>query len=1369
MSKRANEQGTLDEKIVMDISGATPALENLIKLVGNLDNKFTKLLDNQALKQKTQEAQKQAREQEKLIKEQAKKWDNFKKALNVTGAVVGLVTLGKKTFQIAQEAINATETYNLFAVSLEAVTDEFGNVNEASSKYYTQAMAFQNKMNEKLGTNKAELMDYQAMYFSMLKSQIGNKDASYFMSEQLTKAGYDIASLYNLTVEDSMQKLQSGLAGQIEPLRKIGIDISESSLSGILSDLGIEKSVQQLSYGEKEVARYIAILRQAGQAQGDFARTIDQPANQIKMFQSQLAELKQVVGSFFVGLFGNIMPYINAIVMTLKEILKAIGGIFGISFSGLSSNLGSTNNQIGEIGSGIGNATKKAKEFNKQIMSWDEIHNITPPNGSSGGNGGGSAGSEVVDSRLLDALKEWDNQMDSVRNKATEIRDKMLEWLGFKRTDKGGWELEEGFNNFRKILEVVQGIGLAIGTWKVSSTIAKLLSALGIVNNKNGLQFATGLTFAVTGAFFLWNGTKHLMDGNWDLFTILETMFGGGATTIGIASMLKATKLGKIISWGQALTVGLGITFAIQGFEILTSGISTGDIKKTIIGALELVGGIAIPIATTIVPNLDKIKSGFGKLKDTIKSIDFKSVAGHVKTTTVSFAGLGVSMFGAYESAKLFQEGTIDSTTAIAGLSLSVAGATASGALFGSQFGIVGTVIGGSAGLILSAISAFSGLQSIMSEAKNIANEMDIVYSEATKEFTEYQTTIESLTSSMDTQLNSLGKNSETINICKEKLSELVDENGNVVGSTENVQIALNELNSILGTNFEIVNGKIANNGELMSSYNQLSNVVDDYSDRYVLNTLKQIAIDKKSTAIKRIMETTEANRKATTAYEEYKNKMLEYMNEVDKNGVRNSKETRERLQQMQSKLDELGNQVTITSQDFNDAQRDMNYSTDEMVEDMIYNYDLLGYMSEDTAQIIRNASDKATEGVSFNVDSITKEIEKGTNSISTDVSSKSKDIVETAEEANKDLNNVISEMGNTAVETVNESGNNIVNSVDNTAKKTVNTTNTLSKEVIKEFSMMAYNSEKEFNAKLSEMDKDTQTNILKSLVTTNGMKPEYVTAFANLATQSTDKYNALLEELPRSTRKQVQNAVDEVQGKKQALNDAVTFFSKGFDSLKNTNLANTASGIVGTFINGIKSKSYEVNNTASNIANNVSNTFYGIDTYGAGSNIINGLKNGMNNNKWKLSNVISSIANSIPNAIKKLLGIHSPSRVMMALAKFIPLGMAEGIDSEANTVYDSMNKLSKGIEVSASDTALGMTIGLNKQIQQNVDTKTTATVNGVVANNIKDIFTNAISSTNVNVRIEAKTEEGVIVKKSIDGINDYIIQNGDMPFPMLI
>lgn len=575
--------GTLESKVEVQINDAIGSLKTLI---GGLDELKTSLNDtfgatkNNNLKGNIEDSSKAL-----------KTMSTIKKALNFAGIAYSL----KKGLNFAKNIVSANidmiETNNLFEVSMGKVVDQYGKLDEAQSKYYLQGMKFQEEMNEKLATNKKELMEYQSMYFNLFNSQLGakNKDKSYFMSEQLTKAGYDIASLYNIPVEQAMNKIKSGIAGQVESLRTIGIDVSESSLTSVIRNVGItDRNVQQLSYAEKEVARYIAIVEQAKVAQGDFARTFDSPANQIKIFKNQLAELQQVAGAFITNVFGNILVYVNAIIMVVKEILKSFANLFGYDLNTGGADL-STAVGVDNLSSGLGSASKKAKELKKQLMGFDEINNIDPASQSSGSSGGGA--SVGIDDKLLNSLKEWDNMMGNISGKAREIRDKMLEWLGFHRNDKGGWELNEGLTNFEKILDVVKAIGVAILGWKVSKAITGILNGLGILNKTQAFQIAFGLTLALTGIFAQYKGTQHLLDGDIDLFTILETLFGTAGGALGIATILKSIKFGKELSLGNRLKIGLGIMLTLQSLQVIVDGTKNNDIRKQIIGALE--GGLA--------------------------------------------------------------------------------------------------------------------------------------------------------------------------------------------------------------------------------------------------------------------------------------------------------------------------------------------------------------------------------------------------------------------------------------------------------------------------------------------------------------------------------------------------------------------------------------------------------------------------------------------------------------------------------------------------------------------------------------------------------------------------------------------------------
>ncbi len=587
MKRRADyEVGTLESKVEVQINDAVKSIETLIGSLGSLKSSLNSTLEasnNNNIKDDADNL--------------AKTFNTLRKAVNFSAIYVGAKKIWNYAKGISSDYIDMVETSNLFEVSMGKVVDQYGKVDEAQSEYYNKAIKFQNDMNESLLTNRAEMEKYQAMYFSMLKSQNINKNKSYFMSENLTKAGYDIASLYNLDVSDAMNKLKSGLAGQVESLRKIGIDVSESALQNVLNEAGIDRKVQQLSYAEKEIVRYNAIMQQASQAQGDFVKTMDNSANQIKMFKNQLAELRQVAGAFIVNTFGGIITYATAVIMVVKEILKAFANLFGydLDTSG-TTGLSGVSDTVGDIGTGLGNATKKAKEFKKQIMSFDEIHNIEVPTSSGGSSGSGGGSNYGIDSRLLENLKGWDNKMEGIKSKASEIRDKMLEWLGFKRDDKGGWKLEEGYTNFEKILDIVKMIGLALLAWKVSDAVTGIFGKLGILNGTQSFQIAFGLTLTLSGIFAQWKGTKHLLNGNVDLFSIMETLLGTTGGTFGIASILSATKLGKTLALPNRLAIGLGVMLTIQGIQILIDGIKKNDWKEKILGRLETSTGAGVTI-----------------------------------------------------------------------------------------------------------------------------------------------------------------------------------------------------------------------------------------------------------------------------------------------------------------------------------------------------------------------------------------------------------------------------------------------------------------------------------------------------------------------------------------------------------------------------------------------------------------------------------------------------------------------------------------------------------------------------------------------------------------------------------------------------
>lgn len=610
---------TLENKIIVEAQEAIKSLEQIIGYVKESKNAVDSLKSATGLKAVDNEAKKTT---SSLTKMQLVT-KNLKKALNFTGLIYGAKKIYGFLQDSAKNSIEYVETLNLFEVSMGKTLDAYGNLDSISSKYYNKALNFQNRLNEAFGTNIEETMRYQALYNQMTKSMGVGNNASYIISENLTKLGIDLASLFNKEESATMEALRAGvLAGQTKPLRNYGLDVTQQSMKPILGELGIDKSINELSQAEKMILRYIAVLRQASASHGDFAKTIESPANQLKVLKSQFEELKIAAGNLFQGLLGQILPWANAIIMVIKELVKVIGSLFGVKVTSANNNLAKNvgiddlDDGIASVGAGLGGAAKNAKELRNQLMGFDEINNIITETSSSGGGGGAGGGLSAggIDSKLLDALSEYDNLMNKVRMKATEIRDKIMDWLGFTKiinplTGQVSWKLRDGWTNLKKIWTIIKGLiglGIAYKTIKLVGNLTKLWETL------KGTQTATsafGKGLKTLKDIFITTGTgagKHAAET-----TLLN--IAAVKATLGISGLILSLK-GSYDSMKQfsegtkgAIEASLQLAGSIAGAT--ASGALIGSIfgpAGTVLGALTgyLLGAKAASIGYTT--ELDK-------------------------------------------------------------------------------------------------------------------------------------------------------------------------------------------------------------------------------------------------------------------------------------------------------------------------------------------------------------------------------------------------------------------------------------------------------------------------------------------------------------------------------------------------------------------------------------------------------------------------------------------------------------------------------------------------------------------------------------------------------------------------------------------
>lgn len=375
----------------------------------------------------------------------------------------------KKSYMSLSNQLNGFMRSAAKLVSLKAIATYLGNAAEKFNSYYEaanlfgvsmkgmtgEASAFIDKMETLLGIDPTEAMNNMATIQGMTTSFGMASDKAYVLSKNLTQLGYDLASLKNIPVAESFTKIQAAISGELEPIRRLGVDISNARLQQELLNLGYSQSVSTLSQADKAVLRYIAIMKQTTDAQGDFARTLSSPANMIRILQAQLNSLARAVGSLLYPALKSILPPLIAAVELIKEIVTGIATLMGVKVE--FPDFSSASDAVGGVTDAMDNTTKAtgkaAKAFKNYIMGFDELNVIQKDNGSSGGSGSGAGAAGNI---LGDVdLSGYDMFKNYVGSSVDEIKAKL-----------------------EKLLPLVSGIAAGFATWAISNAVLTALEKI---------------------------------------------------------------------------------------------------------------------------------------------------------------------------------------------------------------------------------------------------------------------------------------------------------------------------------------------------------------------------------------------------------------------------------------------------------------------------------------------------------------------------------------------------------------------------------------------------------------------------------------------------------------------------------------------------------------------------------------------------------------------------------------------------------------------------------------------------------------------------------------------------------------------------
>lgn len=547
------------------VDGADSAVSNLDRIIDRLER------INQ-LQGKKVSVSKQVVNAQKEEEKQTKR--NTQSLTSYIGKLTSEVVIARKFAHFIsssiQESANYIENLNLFAVA-------YGDV-------YKETLKWALDLADGFGLASNEVLKF-AGTFRQLSTSLGLvEDTANSVSQTVTQLGYDMSALFNTSVENAMEKLQSGLfSGNVRPLRAYGIDISQNQIDALfetnqaLASLGV--NARDLSQSDKVLARLIITLRDGSNAFGTMNREINTLQSQIRILQGSFSNFKLAIGDLVQEPVKQALTYLNAFIIAMTSVIRA--------FHPLQDE---DENAFTGVAMGAEEASEAVDNLNGQLADFDKFNVL----GGQSQGGSQLAVTEALTAELEKQQKLYKEQVDAmseIKNKAVEISKSIADWF----IELEGYD-EEG-NPIYGLTDQVELLSSALMTLisiKVYNWIFNLISSMKLAIGEFNLMATASNVLAGAGLFLLISNTIDLIK-NWD------ELDGKG----------KAIRI-TMIAVGGALTLFSTLTkIALKDTTLLTTAF-----KLQKVAAIGLaVGGIGLLVAnlTNLIGNWDEL-NGFEKV-----------------------------------------------------------------------------------------------------------------------------------------------------------------------------------------------------------------------------------------------------------------------------------------------------------------------------------------------------------------------------------------------------------------------------------------------------------------------------------------------------------------------------------------------------------------------------------------------------------------------------------------------------------------------------------------------------------------------------------------------------------------------------------
>ena len=413
--------------------------------------------------------------------------NSFKSAFSKIAILIGTLKLGQLLKNSIKRATEVIESENLFRTTFQQFSGEI--------------KSWSDEVGSALGVSAYEMREQAGTIFLLTKNMGVAEKEALSMSKNLTMLAQDMASFRNMEVDEAFTKIISGMSGESEPLKRLGIIVNETSVNTWLLANGFEKVNGQFRESEKALARYNIIMASTRAEQGDLARTMDSPANAMRRFRVSLDNLKIALGNAFLPIVQIVVPilntFVNAITRALTIFAQFTNALLGKSSSQVakdskewyeySNNVGGVADSFNDTSDAIDNVGASVKKVKGMLAGFDEINNITQEQ-SSGGSGGsstggtGSTGGGAVLPEL--GIGEEFSGYGEISEKVQEFVTKIKNVWG---------SLTDFFEEHKGTI-----VGILAGVWSALASIVLAVNWSAIVTTLSG--YVTEIVAVITGA-----------------------------------------------------------------------------------------------------------------------------------------------------------------------------------------------------------------------------------------------------------------------------------------------------------------------------------------------------------------------------------------------------------------------------------------------------------------------------------------------------------------------------------------------------------------------------------------------------------------------------------------------------------------------------------------------------------------------------------------------------------------------------------------------------------------------------------------------------------------------------------------------------